>query len=206
MLKVHFPFISVQINTGRTATARRKFPTDKLRTNKLGIVRSCVFLYVTAIIKKFPSAANTRITNANPTSRITCSDDLFSSFWKVLADLTTAFSVKFMSSDHISLSHQKYWLILSKVIISMIFDFPIKILWYYTRACSWANLLSFTAVTKTLSPSRENTHCEVDKQVRFHKYSNSLMKNKVGFQNTVLFLFEQSQQVKVGFYNPHFLS
>lgn len=32
------------------------------------------------------------------------------------------------------------------------------------------------------------------------------MKKKVGFQNTVLFLFEQSQQVKVGFYHPHFLS
>ncbi|RMX40516.1 hypothetical protein pdam_00007508 [Pocillopora damicornis] len=58
----------VHTKTGRTVTARRKFPIDKFMTNKLGIVRSCLFPHMTKIIKKFPKTAKIRIVVASATS------------------------------------------------------------------------------------------------------------------------------------------
>ncbi|KAK2567767.1 hypothetical protein P5673_007637 [Acropora cervicornis] len=65
----HCPLTRVTTNTGKTVKARIRFAKDKFKTNKLGIVRSCLLRNTTNIITMFSRDAETNRRDAKDTSR-----------------------------------------------------------------------------------------------------------------------------------------
>ena len=74
----HCPLTRVTTNTGKTVKARIRFAKDKFKTNKLGIVRSCLLRNTTNIITMFSRDAETNRRDAKDTSRVICVMDLTS--------------------------------------------------------------------------------------------------------------------------------